>query len=329
MDRIKIGVLGVGHLGSIHLKNLKEISEFEVAGINDIDTDKAQSLSSEYSVPYFKKYEDLIDNVDCVSIVVPTIDHYKLAKHALLNKKHVFIEKPVTTTVPEAEELIKIARNNNLKLQVGHIERFNPAFRILQNLNLKPMFIESHRLASFVPRGIDVSVILDIMIHDIDIILNLIPSEIEDIQAAGVQVITDKIDIANARIKFKNQAVANVTASRISQKKMRKMRLFQKSNYIAIDFLEKYSEIFELIENDDNGKGTGGIVISSFDHFGKNKKILYSKDKSTEENALKAELQSFAHCIKNNTEPEVTGEDGKRALDVALQILEKIGMEES
>jgi len=191
------------------------------------------------------------------------------------------------------------------------------------------MFIESHRLASFVPRGIDVSVILDIMIHDIDIILNLIPSEIEDIQAAGVQVITDKIDIANARIKFKNQAVANVTASRISQKKMRKMRLFQKSNYIAIDFLEKYSEIFELIENDDNGKGTGGIVISSFDHFGKNKKILYSKDKSSEENALKAELQSFAHCILNDTKPEVTGEDGKRALDVALQILEKIGMEES
>jgi len=329
MNTLKIGILGIGHLGTAHLKNLKEIKEFDIIGIHDIDSEKAKKNSREFDVSFYDNYEKLIKNTDCVSIVVPTTDHFKLAKYALLNKKHVFLEKPITSTVQEANTLIRLAADNNLKLQVGHIERFNPAFRVLTNMNLNPMFIESHRLASFVPRGIDVSVILDIMIHDIDIILNLIPYEITDIQANGVQVITDRIDIANVRITFGNGAVANITASRISQKKMRKMRLFQKDSYIAINFLERFSEVFELSDDDGQQHMNNRMVILNFDYLGKNRKILYSKAQSPEDNPLKTELKSFAQSIIKDTEPVVTGKDGKKALDVALQILQKIGIRDN
>ncbi|RKY83931.1 gfo/Idh/MocA family oxidoreductase [candidate division KSB1 bacterium] len=321
MKRLRIGIIGLGHLGIAHLKNAKEIDNVEIAGINDINIDKARKLSEEYGVPYYQKPDDLIKNVDCISIVTPTIEHYKLAKHSLLCRKHIFIEKPITSTTSEADELIEIANNYNLKIQVGHIERFNPAFKAISKLKPAPMFIEAHRLASFVPRGTDVSVILDIMIHDIDIILKLVPSEIENIEASGVKVITDNIDIANARIKFKNKAVANITASRISQRKMRKMRLFQKSSYISINFLEKSAEYFKLIKNNEYQKDNKETII---DYPGKNKKVLYYKLQPPDEDALKSELNSFIQSILNDTTPEVSGEEGRNALDIALKILDKI-----
>ena len=247
MNKLKIGVIGTGHLGKLHIKMFKQIENCELVGIYDVNENQAKNAGDEYDVKTYNNINDLLKVTDALSIAATTSSHYELAKNCLLNGKHVFIEKPITATIPQAEEIVALAEKNKLNLQVGHIERFNPALISLEKFIIEPMFIQTDRLAQFNPRGTDVAVVLDLMIHDIDIILSLVNNEVKKVDASGVAVVSDTLDIANARIQFENGAVANVTASRISQKKMRKMRIFQKDNYIALDFITGVSEVFRLV----------------------------------------------------------------------------------
>ena len=316
---LRIGILGVGHLGKFHLNNWKEINGVEIVGFFDPNDESAEDVITKYQLKRFDKAEDLINAVDAVDIIAPTTAHFELCKAAIIKGKHVFVEKPLANTMEEAKELVKLAKEANIKFQVGHVERFNPAFLALKNYSLEPMFIEVHRLAQFNPRGTDVSVILDLMIHDIDIILSLVNSNVKSISANGVAVMSDTPDIANVRIEFNNGCVANLTSSRISMKKMRKMRLFQKDAYIGIDFLDKKTEIIQL--------NTPAIVNAfTFDietNSGK-KTIAIANPVVTDGNAIKMELEAFYQAILNNTEPLVNVVDGFRAMDVAHQILTKI-----
>jgi predicted dehydrogenase len=316
---LKIGVFGVGHLGKFHLNNWKEIKDVEVVGFYDPSDDAAQDVTEKYQLPRFLDAERLIDAVDVIDVIAPTTYHYDLAKMAIRKGKHVFLEKPMANTMQEAKELLNLVNESRIKLQVGHVERFNPAYIAVQQMELNPMFIEVHRLAQFNVRGTEVSVILDLMIHDIDIILSLVKSEVKQISASGVAVMTDTPDIANVRIEFNNGCVANLTSSRISMKKMRKMRLFQKDAYIGIDFLNKKSEIIKL-------KSPQDIDAFSFDLdtlHGK-KTIAVVNPQVPEVNAIKRELESFRDAILNNTPTQVSEVDGYRAMDVAHQILQKI-----
>lgn len=317
---LKVGVFGVGHLGKFHLNNWKEINEAEVIGFYDPSDENAAAVSSQYQLKRFTSIGKLIESCDAVDIVAPTTFHYALCKAAILKSKHVFVEKPLANTMEEAKELLKLAKEANIKFQVGHVERFNPAFLALRNHELKPMFIEVHRLAQFNPRGTDVSVILDLMIHDIDIILKLVNSNVKTMSANGVSVMSDTPDIANVRLEFDNGCVANLTSSRISMKKMRKMRLFQKNAYIAIDFLEKKTEITKLKTAEDKDAFTFDVETNN----GK-KTIAFFSPKIEDNNAIKAELESFKDAIINNTNTIVSDIDGFRAMEVAHQILEKIG----
>ena len=317
---LKVGVFGVGHLGKFHLNNWKEIEGVELTGFYDPGDDNAKEVIEKYGLTRFDVAAKLMDACDMVDIVAPTIAHFDLAKAAITRGKHVFVEKPLANTMSEAKELVKLAREANIKFQVGHVERFNPAFLALSDYRINPMFIEVHRLAQFNPRGTDVSVILDLMIHDIDIILSLVKSNVKNISANGVAVMSDTPDIANVRIEFDNGCVANLTSSRISMKKMRKMRLFQKDAYIGIDFLAKKTEIIKLNTPDDKHVFTFDIET----HSGK-KTIAVANPVIPEGNALKMELQAFAAAITHNRETPVTVQDGFRAMDVAHQILEKIG----
>ena len=317
---LKVGVFGVGHLGKFHLNNWKEISDAEVIGFYDPSDENAAAVSNQYQIKRFTSISKLIDICDAVDIVAPTTFHYALCKAAILKSKHVFVEKPLANTMEEAKELLKLAKEANIKFQVGHVERFNPAFLALRNHELKPMFIEVHRLAQFNPRGTDVSVILDLMIHDIDIILKLVNSNVKTMSANGVSVMSDTPDIANVRLEFDNGCVANLTSSRISMKKMRKMRLFQKNAYIAIDFLEKKTEITKLKTAEDKDAFTFDVETNN----GK-KTIAFFSPKIEDNNAIKAELESFKDAIINNTNTIVSDIDGFRAMEVAHQILEKIG----
>jgi predicted dehydrogenase len=316
---LKIGVFGVGHLGKFHLNNWKEINNVELVGFYDPNDVAAQEVSEKYQVPRFLDAERLIDAVDAVDIIAPTTYHFELAKMAIRKGRHVFVEKPMANTMQEAQELVNLVRESKIKLQVGHVERFNPAFLGVRQMELNPMFIEVHRLAQFNVRGTEVSVILDLMIHDIDIILSLVKSEVKQISASGVAVMTDTPDIANVRIEFNNGCVANLTSSRISMKKMRKMRLFQKDAYIGIDFLNKKSEVIKL-------KSPQDIDAFSFDLdtvHGK-KTIAVVNPQVPEVNAIKKELESFRDAILLNTPTVVSEVDGYRAMDVAHQILQKI-----
>jgi predicted dehydrogenase len=316
---LKIGVFGVGHLGKFHLNNWKEIKDVEVVGFYDPSDDAAQDVTEKYQIPRFLDAARLIDAVDVIDVIAPTTYHYDLAKMAIRKGKHVFLEKPMANTMQEARELVNLVNESRIKLQVGHVERFNPAFLAVKEMDLNPMFIEVHRLAQFNVRGTEVSVILDLMIHDIDIILSLVKSEVKQISASGVAVMTDTPDIANVRIEFNNGCVANLTSSRISMKKMRKMRLFQKDAYIGIDFLNKKSEIIKL-------KSPQDIDAFSFDLdtlHGK-KTIAVVNPQVPEVNAIKKELESFRDAILNNTPTRVSEVDGYRAMDVAHQILQKI-----
>lgn len=316
---LKIGVFGVGHLGKFHLNNWKEIKDVEVVGFYDPSDDAAQDVTEKYQIPRFLDAERLIDAVDVIDVIAPTTYHFALAKLAIRKGKHVFLEKPMANTMQEAQELVNLVKESRIKLQVGHVERFNPAFLGVRDRELNPMFIEVHRLAQFNVRGTEVSVILDLMIHDIDIILSLVKSEVKLISASGVAVMTDTPDIANVRIEFNNGCVANLTSSRISMKKMRKMRLFQKDAYIGIDFLNKKSEIIKL-------KSPQDIDAFSFDLetlHGK-KTIAVVNPQVPEVNAIKKELESFRDAILNNTPTLVSEVDGYRAMDVAHQILQKI-----
>ena len=323
MKKINIGVIGTGHLGNFHTKILKEIQEVNLVGVNDISMEAGQEISAKYDVPFIKNLEDLLLKVDAVSIVATTSSHYKLVKIALENNVHVFVEKPITNTIEEAKELVELAKNKNLKLQVGHIERFNPALLSLEKYNMNPKFVQTDRLAQFNPRGTDVAVVLDLMIHDIDIILSLVKSDVKSVSASGVAVVSDNIDIANARIEFENGAVANVTASRISQKKMRKMRMFQKEAYISVDFDSGVSEVFRLISSDE--KNVEHFLTFGEMGVGENKKsVVYEQPEVKQVNALKHELCLFAKAVLNDTTPIVSGEDGLKALQVAEMIINKI-----
>ena len=317
---LKIGVFGVGHLGKFHLNNWKDITGAEVIGFYDPADDIAAKVSAEYCIKRFKNPDDLIASCDAADIVSPTTSHFDLCKKVLLNSKHVFVEKPLANTMLEAKEILKLAKEANIKMQVGHVERFNPAFLALKGNELNPMFIEVHRLAQFNPRGTDVSVILDLMIHDIDIILSLVKSNVKNISANGVVVMSDTPDIANVRLEFDNGCVANLTSSRISMKKMRKMRLFQKDSYISIDFLEKKTEIIRLKTPDDANSFTFDIETN----HGR-KTIALKAPKIKDENAIRMELESFRDAILHNTDTVVSEVDGYRAMDIAHQILEKIG----
>ena len=323
MEKLKIGVIGTGHLGKLHTKLLKTIGECELIGVYDLEKEKAKEAAAEFEVKAFEELEELLELVDAVSIVATTSAHYELVSKAFDFDKHVFVEKPITVKIEEAEELVKRSNEKNLILQVGHIERFNPALVSLEKYTLDPKFIQTDRLAQFNPRGTDVAVVLDLMIHDIDIILSLIKSEVKTLAASGVAVVSDNIDIANARLEFENGAVANVTASRISQKKMRKMRIFQKDAYISLDFNSGVSEVFRLVSpqshNESNYIQFGEMGVGE-----KKKLIIYEQPEMRQLNALQHELHLFVNAALKNEKPVVSGEDGLRALKIAEQIIAKI-----
>jgi predicted dehydrogenase len=318
---LKVGVLGVGHLGKFHLNNWKEISGVELVGFYDPNDENAAIVSEKYQLKRFTNTEELIDLCDALDIVAPTFAHFDLCKAGIRKGKHIFVEKPLANTMDEARELVQLAKEANIKFQIGHVERFNPALLALKDHTLEPMFIEVHRLAQFNPRGTDVSVILDLMIHDIDIILSLVKSNVKYISANGVAVMSDTPDIANVRIEFDNGCVANLTSSRISMKKMRKMRLFQKDAYIGIDFLEKKTEIIKLSSPDNKDKN---VFTFDIDTNNGKKTIAIANPVVEEGNAIKMELEEFRNAIVQNTNTAVTVVDGYRAMDVAHQILVKI-----
>ncbi|HEX3024450.1 MAG TPA: Gfo/Idh/MocA family oxidoreductase [Chitinophagaceae bacterium] len=317
---LKVGVFGVGHLGKFHLNNWKEIEGIKLVGFFDPNNENAKQVSAEYSLKRFMDEDKLMDTCDIIDVVVPTDRHFEVCMAAVRKGKHVFVEKPLTNTIEEAKQLVDMIKEANVKFQVGHVERFNPAYLAIRDMNLNPMFIEVHRLAQFNPRGTEVSVILDLMIHDIDIILSLIKSDVKNILASGVAVMTDTPDIANVRIEFNNGCVANLTSSRISMKKMRKMRLFQKDAYLGIDFLQKKTEIIKLKQPDDKN-------VFSFDIETPNgkKTIAVANPDILQTNAIKLELESFVNAINNNTATVVSEIDGLLAMEVAHQILEKMG----
>ena len=319
---IKIGILGAGYLGKIHINLLKEIESYNLVGFYDSDPDAAALVEKEFNIKRFSSMETLLAEIDAVDIVTPTITHYNCASTAIKKSKHLFIEKPVTSTIEEAKSLIRLSKEANVKVQVGHVERFNPAFLAAREYCSNPMFIETHRLAQFNPRGIDVSVVLDLMIHDIDIILSVVKSDIKRISASGVAVISDSPDIANARIEFDNGCVANLTASRISMKNMRKSRFFQKDAYISVDFLDKKVDVIRL--NAVEGEPDPLAVIIELGKDKGVKQIYFENPTITASNAIKMELESFSDSIIRNTTPLVSLDDGFKALNVAYKIIEKM-----
>ena len=319
---IKVGLFGVGHLGKIHLKLLKEIPQFQVVGFFDPDKEKSQKAQNDFNIPVFASADELISKCDAIDIVAPTIAHHEVAMKALKNSKHVFIEKPLSNTIEEAKEIMTIADEADVKVQVGHVERFNPAFLSVKHYFDNPMFIETHRLAQFNPRGTDVSVVLDLMIHDIDIVLSVVKANVKKINASGVAVVSDSPDITSARIEFDNGAVANLTASRISLKNMRKSRFFQRDAYISVDFLEKKTEIIRMKTITEEPSDPFAMTIDL--GVKGTKQIFFDNPAIPETNAIKMELESFANSILNNTPTAITAEEGFRSLDVAFKIMEKM-----
>jgi predicted dehydrogenase len=320
---ITVGVVGVGHLGSLHAKLLSGSKDVRLAGVFDPDADRAAGVAAELRTTAMDSLDALLEQVDAVTIAAPTSMHHAIGRRALETGKHVFIEKPITESVDEAAELCTLAAAHKRVLQVGHIERFNPAILALEAYAINPLFIESHRLAQFNPRGTDVAVVLDLMIHDIDLILSFVKSPVKQVDASGVAVVSDSVDIANARLQFENGCVANVTASRISQKKMRKMRLFQPNGYISIDFSQGIAEVFRLVEEGERDV-EGTLMLGELGSGKHRRKIVYEQPEVREVNALQYELEMFARCIRSGDRPVVSGEDGRRALEVANVILQKI-----
>ncbi len=308
MEKLKIGVVGVGYLGEFHAEKYSRMHDVHLVGVADINRQRADTIAKMFHTRSFTHYEDLIGKVDAVSIVVPTPYHYPVSKCFLENDIDVMIEKPMTTTLQEADDLIAVAEAKGHIIQVGHLERFNPAVVALKNYVNTPMFIESHRLSVFKPRGTDVDVVLDLMIHDIDIIMSLVNAKLNSIKAAGIPVVTEYGDIANARLEFANGCIANVTASRISMKNERKIRLFQKGAYLSVDFANREITIIRQ-----NGKSTTGIIPG----------MDINQLNVTQGDALEAELKSFVHAVKHRMMPEVTGKMGREALKVALSIIEQ------
>ena len=320
---LKIGVFGAGHLGKIHIQQWQEIEDVVLVGFFDPDDAQAATTISQYQIPRYADIDSLINAIDAADIVSTTTSHYEIAKRCLLSGKHVFIEKPLAHTLEEGKELVKLVKEANVKCQVGHVERYNPAFLALGDHSMQPMFIEAHRLAQFNPRGTDVSVILDLMIHDIDIVLCLVKSPVKRISASGVAVLSETADIANARIEFDNGCVANLTSSRISLKKMRKLRLFQRDAYIGIDFLEKKTEIIRMKETGDP-KGMMDFPIEIGN--GDSKVISVQLPEIKPINAIRTELAEFSRAIINGLPVRVSVYDGYQAMDVAHQILKKMSL---
>jgi len=321
---LKAGVIGAGHLGKIHLKLLNQSEKYQLIGFYDSDTIASKKISDELGYKSFPSMDSLIEACDVIDVVTPTIHHFECAKKVVEAGKHLFIEKPITQTVEEAEKLLVLASENNVKGQVGHVERFNPAFMAVRDKFENPMFIEAHRLAEFNPRGTDVPVVLDLMIHDIDAILSVVDSEVKNVYSSGVSVISETPDIANARIEFENGCVANLTASRISMKKMRKARFFQKDAYISVDFLEKQCEVVKM---KDAPKDPDDFAMILTNAEGVKKQIYFDNPEIEVNNAILDELDTFADAIVNNTTPVVTLQQGTNALKVAMQVIENFKMQ--
>lgn len=319
--KLKAGLVGAGHLGKIHLKLLQQSEKYELIGFHDADVENGRRLEAELGYKYFQNFEELLDQVEMLDIVTPTLYHYEYAIKSIENRKHFFIEKPITQTLQQAEEILYKCREYGIKAQVGHVERYNPAFIATKSFIQDPMFIEIHRLAEFNPRGTDVSVVLDLMIHDLDILLSLVKSKVKKIHASGVSVMSKTPDICNVRIEFENGCVANLTTSRISMKAMRKSRFFQKDAYISVDFLEKKAEVIRMKEAPE--------VPSDFDMIienaeGEKNQIIFEYPNIQPNNAILDELESFADAITENKNVEVSLEDGTEALKVALEIVRLI-----
>lgn len=321
---LKIGVLGAGHLGKIHIRCIKEIADFQLIGFYDVDPGNTARVESEYGVKAFSSIGELIEAVDVVDIVTPTVSHFECATAAIEKGRHVFIEKPITSTIEEAAGLIELARQKGIKVQIGHVERFNPAFLAAKPFFGQPLFIETHRLAQFNPRGTDVPVVLDLMIHDIDIVLSVVKSEITHISASGVSIICDTPDIANARLEFANGCTVNLTASRISMKNMRKSRFFQRDAYIAVDFLEKSAEIIRMRDVPPEETPDPYAMLIDTGKNQERKQIFFDNPEIRPINAIKTELESFYASITGASEPVVSIHDGYKALDLAYKIMEKI-----
>ncbi|MBK9399348.1 MAG: Gfo/Idh/MocA family oxidoreductase [Bacteroidetes bacterium] len=320
---LKVGVLGAGHLGKIHLRQILELIDiYELVGFYDPDPITSEKVSQELGVRNFKTMEELIEKVEVVDVVTPTVNHYECASKALRMSRHVFIEKPLANTLQESKDLIRLAKEADMKVQIGHVERFNPAFKAAIPYLYQPMFIETHRLAQFNPRGTDVSVVLDLMIHDIDIVLSVVRSSVKKISTSGVAVVSDTPDIANARIEFDNGCVANLTASRISLKNMRKTRFFQRDAYISVDFLKKSTEVVRLKEVEGDPDPLAVLLEMG---EGKPVKQIYFENPGVEDtNAIREELRSFAEAIVEDKTPKVSIDDGYAALNVAYQVIDKL-----
>lgn len=318
---LKAGLVGAGHLGKIHLKLLQQSEKYDLIGFHDADTENGRKLEAEFGYKYFENFEELLSQIDMIDIVTPTLYHYDYAMKAIENRKHFFIEKPVTQTLQQAEEILYKCREFGIKAQVGHVERYNPAFIATKEYIKNPMFIEIHRLAEFNPRGTDVSVVLDLMIHDLDILLSLVKSKVKNIHASGVCVVSKTPDICNARIEFENGCVANLTTSRISMKAMRKSRFFQQDAYISVDFLEKKAEVIRMKEAPENPTPFD-MIIENAD--GEKNQILFEYPNIQPNNAILDELNSFADAIEQDKNVEVSLEDGTEALKVALEIMKLV-----
>ena len=318
---LKAGLVGAGHLGKIHLKLLEQSSKYDLVGFYDADSENGKKLEEEFGYKYFENFDDLLSQIDVLDIVTPTVHHYDYALKAIENRKHFFIEKPVTHTLQQAEEILFKCREYGIKAQVGHVERYNPAFIATKEFIKNPMFIEIHRLAEFNPRGTDVSVVLDLMIHDLDILLSIAKSKVKNIHASGVCVVSKSPDICNARIEFENGCVANLTTSRISMKAMRKSRFFQQDAYISVDFLEKKAEVIRMKEAPENPTPFDMIIENA---EGEKNQILFEYPNIQPNNAILDELESFAEAIENNSHVEVSLEDGTEALKIALEIMKLI-----
>jgi predicted dehydrogenase len=324
--KMNVGIVGVGKLGNYHCNAITQLTQANLVGIYDTDGERCKKIAKTYRCKAFESYKELLNHVDIVGVIVPTTFHLEVASAAIKAKKHVFVEKPIAENIDQAKRLVQLAKEENVRLQVGHIERFNPAMLALNDVVLQPMFIESHRLAPFVPRGTDVAVVLDLMIHDIDIILSMVRSDVKKVDANGVAVVSDQIDIANTRLQFENGCVANLTASRISQKKMRKIRLFQRDAYISVDFLKRSSEIIQLVDSDKNVT-SNSMILGQIEQAKRKRQILYNRLQIPESDAMQEEWKHFFYAIKNQTKPVVSGEDGLKALKVATQIVNIISQQ--
>lgn len=320
---IKIGLFGAGHLGKIHLRLLKEIPSFEVIGFYDTDPKVAEKVSKEFGVIAYDDPELLMHDSEAIDIVTPTLSHFELASKSIKHHKHTFIEKPLVTTREESEELMNLSRNTQAKVQVGYVERFNPAFKAALPYLKNPLFIESHRIAEFNQRGTDVPVVLDLMIHDIDIILHIVKSPVKNIRASGVPVISGTPDIANARIEFENGCVANFTTNRIAMQKTRMTRVFQHEGYVDIDLLHKHVTVYHLKEHNES---TNPLAVVIGPQGGIQKQIIIERPEVQETNAIKQELEGFAKAIQENTAPPVTLSDGYASMEIAFKILDQIQM---